>query len=85
MSEQTHWTNHQEVIKTNKPLKLILVLLKYTPGVLVRALIYPVSFFYWIFARDARIAAKEYQKRLREFTGRNIPKRISPYCQILSF
>ena len=85
MSDQAHWTERQEVIKTNKPLLLLLVLFKYIPGVLVRALIYPVSFFYWVFAAEARKCAKEYQLRLREFTGRNIPKRISPYRQFLSF
>ena len=85
MSDQAHWTERQEVIKTNKPLLLLLVLFKYIPGVLVRALIYPVSFFYWVFAAEARKSAKEYQLCLREFTGRNIPKRISPYRQFLSF
>lgn len=85
MKDKTHWTEQQEVIKTNKPLKLLLVLFKYTPGFMVRSLIYPVTFFYWIFAREARTAAIEYQKRLREFTGRNIPKHISSYRQFLSF
>ena len=85
MSNQTHWTEKQEVIKTNKPLKLLLVLFKWIPGVFVRALIYPVTFFYWIFSPEARRVAKEYQLRLREFTGRNIPPRISPYKQFLSF
>jgi len=85
MSNQSHWSEKQEVIKTNKPLKLLLVLFKYTPGFMVRALIYPVSFFYWIFSPETRRVTTIYQKRLREFTGRNIPKRISPYKQILSF
>ena len=85
MSEQTHWTEQKEVIKTNKPLKLLLVLFKYTPGFMVRALIYPVAFFYWIFAPQARKVSVQYQKRLREFTGRNIPKHISSYRQFLSF
>lgn len=85
MSNKTHWTEQHEVIKTNKPLKLLLVLFKWIPGVFVRALIYPVTFFYWIFSPEARKVSKEYQLRLREFTGRNIPPRISPYRQILSF
>lgn len=85
MSEDTHWTKSKEVIKTNKPLKLVLILLKFIPGVVVRALIYPVSFFYWIFSSDARKAAVIYQKQLREFTGHNVPKRISSYRQIFSF
>lgn len=85
MSNQSHWTEQKEVIKTNKPLKLLLLLLKHIPGVFVRALIYPVSFFYYVFVKEARKSAEEYQKQLRDFTGRNIPPRISPYKQILSF
>ena len=85
MSNQSHWTEQKEVIKTNKPLKLLLVLFKHIPGVFVRALIYPVSFFYYVFVKEARESAAKYQKQLRTFTGRNIPPRISPYKQILSF
>ena len=85
MSNQSHWTEQKEVIKTNKPLKLLLVLFKHIPGVFVRALIYPVSFFYYVFVKEARESAAKYQKQLRTFTGRNIPSRISPYKQILSF
>ena len=85
MSNQKHWTEQKEIIKTNKPLKLLLVLLKHTPGFMVRALIYPVAFFYWIFSPEPRKYAKQYQLQLREFTGRNIPPRISPYKHFLSF
>ena len=83
--EHTHWTDEAEVIKTNKPLKLVLVLLKYIPGFVYRALIFPVTVFYYIFAKSARKAAVQYQKQLRLFTGRKIPPRISSYRQIVSF
>ena len=84
-AELHHWSERQEVIKTNKPLKFVLILLKFIPGFIVRFFIYPVSFFFFIFAPDARRAAKIYQKQLREFTGRKIPKHINPYIQIFSF
>ena len=29
--DKTHWSEEKEAIKTNKPLKFLLVLLKYTP------------------------------------------------------
>lgn len=86
MSEDhTHWADEKEVIKTNKPLKFTLLLLKVIPGFMVRSLIFPISVFYWIFAKTARKSAVQYQKQLREFTGRKIPKRISSYRQIVSF
>lgn len=83
--EHRHWADNKEVIKTNAPLKFLLVLLKYTPGFMVRFLIYPVTFFYFVFVKSARKAAVQYQKQLREFTGRKIPPHISSYRQMLSF
>lgn len=84
-SEPKHWADEKEVIKTNKPLKLVLLMLKHIPGFIVRSLIFPVTFFYYVFARDARKASIQYQKQLREYTGRKIPPRISSYRQIVSF
>ena len=83
--EHKHWAEEKEVIKTNRPLKLLLVLFKYSPGFMVRSLIYPVTFFYYIFNKNARKACQTYQKQLREFTGRKIPPRISAYRQMRSF
>ena len=86
MSEDhKHWTDEKEVIKTNKPLKFTLLFLRNVPGVIYRVLIFPVTFFYFIFAKRARKAAVEYQKQLREFSGKKIPARISSYRQIVSF
>ena len=83
--EHEHWADKKEVIKTNKPLKFLLLLLKLSPGFMVRLLIYPVTFFYFIFVKSARDAAVQYQRQLREFTGRKIPPHISSYRQMLSF
>ena len=84
-NDHTHWADEKEVIKTNKPLKLALILIKFIPGFLVRALIFPIAFFYFLVSKTARECSVEYQKQLREFTGRKIPARISSYRQILSF
>ena len=83
--ESGHWADEKEVIKTNKPLKLTLLLLKYMPGFIVRFFIFPVTVFYCIFAKTARKSAVQYQRQLREFTGRKIPRHISAYRQIVSF
>lgn len=83
--QQTHWADEKEAIKSNRPLKLLLVLFKHLPGWMVRALIYPVSFFYLIFSGRARNETKIYQRNLKEYTNGQCPKKISSYRQILSF
>jgi len=83
--DKTHWSEEKEAIKTNKPLKIILFLLKKLPSPLVHTVCYPIAFFYLIFNSHARKFARGYQKQLREFTNGKVPKRISAYKQILSF
>lgn len=85
MEENLHWADEKEVIKTNKPLKLVLFIMKFIPGFLVRALVYPISFFYLIFTPRARTEAIRYQKQLKEYTNGEFPKKISAYKQLLSF
>lgn len=80
-----HWSDEKEVVRSNKPLKLTLLLLKHLPSACVLWLIYPISFFYLIFSKRARVDARTYQKQLKEYTGGQIPVKISPYKQILSF
>lgn len=83
--EETHWSDKKEEVTSNRPLKLVLLMLKHLPAVMVLWLIYPVSFFYLVFSKRARVDARTYQKQLKEYTNGEIPKRISPYKQILSF
>lgn len=83
--QDIHWSDEKEVVRTNKPLKLILIMLKHLPSPAVLWLIYPISFFYLIFSKRARVDARTYQKQLKEYTGGEIPAKISPYKQILSF
>ena len=80
-----HWADEEEVIKTNRPLKLVLQLFKIFPSGFVRFCAYPVSFFYLIFSPRARTEALLYQNHLRAHFGSDIPKKISPFHQILSF
>ena len=83
--DKTHWSEEKEAIKTNKPLKIILFLLKSLPSALVHTICYPIAFFYLIFASHARKFARAYQKQLRKFTNGKVPHRISAFRQILSF
>jgi len=83
--DKIHWADEKEAIKTNKPLKLVLVLLKHLPAWLVRSIIYPISFFYYLFSPRARNESYRYQKQMREYTNGKSPKKYRAYRQILSF
>lgn len=84
-TDEIYWSDKQEVIASNKPLKYLLHLLKYFPRFFVHSLIYPVGFFYYIFAKQGRNQCLNYQKHLYEYTNHTIPKRISAYKQFVSF
>ena len=80
-----HWSEEEEVIKSNRPLKILLLLFKIQPAWLVHTICYPVAFFYVIFSARARESARMYQKQLKQFTDGKAPHKISAYRQILSF
>ncbi len=80
-----HWSEEGEVISSSRPLKLLLRLFGILPSFMVHSLIFPVGFFYFVFSRRARTETLAYQRRLREYTGGKIPKRINRYRQIVSF
>ena len=80
-----HWADEQEAIKTNKPLVFLLNIVKFMPRWFSYIIVFPVSFFFFIFSKRARNEAKYYQKVLREYTNGEVPKRISAYKQIFSF
>ncbi len=83
--ELLHWADEKEVISSNKPLLLIFSLMQKLPAYLIFVLIYPISFFFYIFSRRGRLESKNYQKQMKKFTGGKIPLKISPFKQILSF
>lgn len=83
--DKLHWADEKEIVRTNIPLKTMVFLIKYTPAFFVRILVYFISFFYAIFSKRARNESKTYQKTLKNYTNGEIPKKISPYRQILSF
>ena len=83
--EQLHWADEKELVSSNRPIKLLLTLLKIQPKAVVHILIFPVAFFYFAFSKRARNECRIYQERLREFSGGKSPKKISSYRQIVSF
>lgn len=83
--EMLHWADEKEVISTNKPLLLLLLLMKRLPKSFVFVLIYPIAAFYYIFSSRARTECTDYQERLKKFSNGLVPQKISPFRQILSF
>lgn len=83
--EMLHWADEKEVISTNKPLLLLLLLMKRLPKSFVFVLIYPIAVFYYICSSRARTECTGYQERLKKFSNGSVPRKISPFRQILSF
>ena len=80
-----HWADEQEAIKTNIPLVFLLNIIKFMPRWFSYIIVFPVSFFFFIFSKRARNEAIYYQKILKEYTNGEVPKRISAYKQVFSF
>ena len=85
MSEHEHWSKSLEVVKTNKPLKFTLLLIKFLPAFLVHAIVFPVSFFFFICAKNARQHVLDFQKQMQKYTDNAAPKQLNAYLTILSF
>ena len=83
--KNVHWSDEAEAIKSNKPLKFLLILFKLLPTFVVHLSCIPVSFFFFIFVSHARHDARDYQKQLKKYTNGKVPLKISGYQQILSF
>ena len=83
--KQLHWADEKEVIKSNKPLLLLFLLMKHFPNFIVYILIFPIAFFYFVCSKRARTECILYQKNLKSYTKGCSPKRISAFKQILSF
>lgn len=83
--KQLHWADEKEVIKSNKPLLLLFLLMKHFPNFVVYILIFPIAFFYFVCSKRARTECILYQKNLKSYTKGCSPKRINAFKQILSF
>ncbi|MCI1208879.1 MAG: hypothetical protein LKF96_05485 [Treponema sp.] len=80
-----HWSEEKEQTRSYLPLKILLILFKIFPSTLLRAIAYPVSFFYFIFSVRARTSAVEYQKQFINFTQGKIFTKPHAFRQILAF
>ena len=58
--------DEKEVIKSNKPLLLLFLLMKHFPNFVVYILIFPIAFFYFVCSKRARTECILYQKNLTQ-------------------
>ncbi len=84
-SKPLHWSEEKEIGKTQLPFKMFLLLFKILPGVFLRILAYPISFFYFLCSSRARNDATEYQKQFIAYTEKKYLKKTRPFRQILAF
>ncbi|MCR5764075.1 MAG: hypothetical protein K6G00_11910 [Treponema sp.] len=84
MNKNTHWSNQKEVVKTNRPIKFLVFLVKILPFPLLSFFTFFVSFFYYLCSKQARIYCRQYQKQMFLYTGQ-VNRHVNTFAQIYSF
>lgn len=79
------WFNEKEQVRTKVPLLISLWLIKVFPLPVVSIIVFPISLFYYIFSKRARVEIKRFQNQMRTFTGGHVPHKLSVYRTIFSF
>jgi predicted LPLAT superfamily acyltransferase len=85
-----HWSQHKEKAAGYWHIKLMLVLFRLFPVIILRILAFPVGFFYFLFSKKARTESKRYLQKAAPFvTQHGIEKqcrsRFGPLRHIVSF
>lgn len=82
--ENLHWSKQKEVVKTNRPIKFLVFLVKIIPFPVLSFFTIFVSFFYYTVSKQARLYCRLYQNQLFSFTGQK-HRRVNTFAQIYSF
>lgn len=82
--ENAHWSEQREVVKTNRPIKFLVFLVRIIPFPVLSFFAIFVSFFYYVCSKQARIYCRMYQEQLFLYTGEKVRK-INSFAQIYSF
>ena len=75
----SHWTEQKEAAAGYWHVKLILILFKVLPIILLRMLAFPVGFFYFLFSKSVRNHSRAYLSRLSRHA------KLSSLVHIISF
>lgn len=81
-----HWSEHQEQAVGYWHVKLLLIVFRIFPMILVRLLAFPVGFCYYVFSKEVRDESRRFLRRAAASlaaSGRRLP--VHPLRHILSF
>jgi len=92
MEETTplHWSQHKEKAAGYWHVKLLLVLFRLFPVIVLRVIAFPVGFFYFLFSKKARIESRRFLQRAAPFveqpnTAKKCRSPLGPLRHIVSF
>ena len=85
-----HWSQHKEKTAGYWHLKLLLILFRLFPVVILRVLAFPVGFFYFLFSKRARIESGRFLQKAAPFveqqkTAKSCRSSFAPLRHIVSF
>lgn len=86
--KEKNWWQKKESARTSFPILLMIFLVKILPFPLLAFFAFPISFCYFLFARSARAAVREFQKNAFSFyadPSQRATRRVHPYRTFLSF
>jgi predicted LPLAT superfamily acyltransferase len=66
-----HWSQHKEKAAGYWHIKLMLVLFRLFPVIILRVLAFPVGFFYFLFSKKARTESKRFLQKAAPFVTRH--------------
>jgi predicted LPLAT superfamily acyltransferase len=85
-AKQTHWSKHKEEAAGYGPIKLMLLIFRFFPVMVMRLIAFPVGFFYFICSKRAREESARYLERVGSALQRDgRPFRPCRLVHILSF
>jgi predicted LPLAT superfamily acyltransferase len=85
-----HWSQHKEKAAGYWHIKLLLILFRLFPVVILRVIAFPVGFFYFLFSKRARIESGRFLQKAAPFveqpeTAKNCRSTFGPLRHIVSF
>jgi len=85
-----HWSQHKEKAAGYWHIKLLLILFRLLPVVILRVIAFPVGFFYFLFSKTARIESGRFLQKAAPFveqskTAKRCRSPFGPLRHIISF
>ncbi|MDR2864450.1 MAG: hypothetical protein LBV68_02440 [Spirochaetaceae bacterium] len=82
-TNENHWASQKEISQGYAHFKLMLFIVKHLPVLCMKLCAFPVSFFYFIFAKKARRESQRFLNKIKITLP--LKKKLSSYKHFLSF